>query len=192
MSPLDEVLLSDALAVRERCTELELQLAQQKADFGRAVRRLHASGASLREIAGALELSHQRVHQLIGTSEPEGWIARLTPGRKPVRRRSSAACSFCEVSEVDTARLVAGPGVYICDKCIRTATLVAIRNQPSSDSEHVRFTPVLPQDHGVRCDFCSRGLRRSERIWRGGRHGHTICDQCLRLCSEILAEPPLR
>lgn len=190
MPALDEVLLEEALAARERCSELELQLAQQKADFGRSVRRLHASGASLREIAGALELSHQRVHQLVAPARAGGWVTRLRLGRAPAGVRSTAACSFCGVAQVDTARLVAGPGVYICDRCIGSATRVATGAPPASHQDPAGFGPVSPEAPGVRCDFCGRGPRRTDRILRGGRQAHTICDSCLRLCNEILAEPP--
>jgi DNA invertase Pin-like site-specific DNA recombinase len=36
-----------------------------KVDYHQAIRRLRAAGGSLREIAEALRLSHQRVHQII-------------------------------------------------------------------------------------------------------------------------------
>jgi DNA invertase Pin-like site-specific DNA recombinase len=36
-----------------------------KVDYHQAIRRLHAAGGSLREIAEALRMSHQRVHQII-------------------------------------------------------------------------------------------------------------------------------
>ena len=36
-----------------------------KVDYQQAVRLLHAAGGSLREIAEALRMSHQRVHQII-------------------------------------------------------------------------------------------------------------------------------
>lgn len=31
--------------------------------------------------------------------------------------RRELACSFCGKSETNVAKLVAGPGVYICDQC---------------------------------------------------------------------------
>ncbi len=31
---------------------------------------------------------------------------------------STASCSFCTRSEEDVRRLVAGPGVFICDECV--------------------------------------------------------------------------
>lgn len=187
--PLDEKLVQEALAVRERCSELELQLAQEKADFGRAVRRLHASGGSLREIADALELSHQRVHQLVEGSGRGGWIARLTRGRPQSGPRSPGFCSFCGASQFDTRKLIAGPGVWICERCIGSATRAAREGSPSADDAG-RFDLVPEVDRSVRCNFCGRGLRRAKRILRGGPSAHTICDGCLKLCNQVLAETP--
>lgn len=34
------------------------------------------------------------------------------------------ACSFCRRSEADVAKLVAGPRVYICDRCANEAVRI--------------------------------------------------------------------
>ena len=36
--------------------------------------------------------------------------------------RHSLRCSFCRRPEADVAKLVAGPRVYICDRCVAIAT----------------------------------------------------------------------
>jgi ATP-dependent Clp protease ATP-binding subunit ClpX len=36
-------------------------------------------------------------------------------------RLRSLKCSFCRRSEKDVTKLVAGPRVYICDRCVRAA-----------------------------------------------------------------------
>ncbi len=68
---LDRQLLEEAKAVRDRLLDLRHQTEQAQSDFDHAVRRLHASGGSLREIAESLGLSHQRVHQIVGMEEGE-------------------------------------------------------------------------------------------------------------------------
>ena len=35
-----------------------------------------------------------------------------------------AKCSFCRKANTEVAKLVAGPGVFICDECIDLATQV--------------------------------------------------------------------
>jgi ATP-dependent protease Clp ATPase subunit len=78
-------------------------------------------------------------------------------------------CSFCGRAQKRCAKLIAGPGVYICDGCVALA-----RTWP-------------PVGHpGRSCSFCgcwSPGKRRLVA------HDSTaICDQCLDLCDEIIAE----
>jgi hypothetical protein len=46
----------------------------------REVLKLHRSGMSLREIAEQLGISHQRVHQIVGTEEPETQKRRRLAG----------------------------------------------------------------------------------------------------------------
>jgi ATP-dependent Clp protease ATP-binding subunit ClpA len=64
---LDEQILSEATGVRDRLLELQHEQERAQADLHHAIRRLHASGGSLREIADELGLSHQRVHQIVGS-----------------------------------------------------------------------------------------------------------------------------
>jgi hypothetical protein len=85
---LDEEILSEANGVRDRLLELQHEQERAQADLHHAIRRLHASGGSLREIADELGLSHQRVHQIVGAESParsqrghrhgRGWGMRFT------------------------------------------------------------------------------------------------------------------
>jgi hypothetical protein len=65
MMTLDEKVLAEAREVRQRLVDLESQTAHARVDYHHAIKKLHAEGGSLREIAEALELSHQRVHQIV-------------------------------------------------------------------------------------------------------------------------------
>src|SRR5438132_5082979 len=80
MMTLDEKVLAEAKDVRARLVELETQTAHTRVDYHHAIKKLHAAGGSLREIAEALELSHQRVHQIVeGPIAPAGpppWAGR--------------------------------------------------------------------------------------------------------------------
>jgi ATP-dependent Clp protease ATP-binding subunit ClpC len=67
---LNEQILEDARASRQRLVDLESQTAHARIDHHHAIKKLHAAGGSLREIAEALELSHQRVHQIVEGSGP--------------------------------------------------------------------------------------------------------------------------
>jgi hypothetical protein len=69
MTPLDPVTLREARESRDRMLEAQHALERARADYGHAIRRLHAEGGSLREIAESLGISHQRVHQLVDGDE---------------------------------------------------------------------------------------------------------------------------
>src|SRR5215470_13308812 len=77
---LDEQILAEAKEVRQHLVDLESQTAHARVDYHHAIKKLHAAGGSLREIAEALELSHQRVHQIVeGPAGPPGgpgWAGR--------------------------------------------------------------------------------------------------------------------
>ena len=62
---MDEKLLVEAREAKERLIDAERDADVARADFYRAVRRLHLHGSSLRELAAELGLSHQRVHQIV-------------------------------------------------------------------------------------------------------------------------------
>jgi hypothetical protein len=63
--PLDPDRLSEAAEARDRLLDLQHDVERARSDYHHAIRRLHAAGGSLREIADCLGLSHQRVHQIV-------------------------------------------------------------------------------------------------------------------------------
>jgi ATP-dependent Clp protease ATP-binding subunit ClpX len=44
--------------------------------------------------------------------------------------RRKLACSFCRRTEAEVAKLVAGPRVYICDRCAAEAIRIMNESQP--------------------------------------------------------------
>ena len=62
---LDEELLKKALTAGARLSEAERQALMARADYHTMIRRMHLGGGSLREIAQALSISHQRVQQIV-------------------------------------------------------------------------------------------------------------------------------
>src|SRR6266540_1965890 len=62
---LDEKALDEARRTHQRLVDFESQTAHARIDYHHAIKTLHAEGGSLPEIAEALELSHQRVHQIV-------------------------------------------------------------------------------------------------------------------------------
>lgn len=178
---VDEKLLDQTRVAGARVAELECQAEQAKAEYRRLVRHLHLAGASMREVAGALCISHQRVHQLIDDAG----------GARRWRRRRTGAggalvtCSFCGrgAQEVD-GQLVAGPSVYICDRCASAAVAVVTTGAPVS-RPGAPMRPVEPAS-AEQCSFCGKQRPMVQALVAGPRS--LICAECLDLCQEIMAE----
>jgi hypothetical protein len=107
MTPVEPALLAEARTSRDRLLELQHELERARADYNDAVRRLHAAGASLREIAENLGLSHQRVHQIVDGEAPEARARR--GGRRrfewPFERFTRRARQVVVLAEEEAAAL---------------------------------------------------------------------------------------
>lgn len=190
---LDPDLVREAESARERLLESQHAAERARADYHHAIRRLHAASGSLREIAEALRLSHQRVHQIIDeVAEPtRPWWRRR--GRRPPG--PPGPCSFCGRSREECAKLIAGPGVYICERCVAQASGLSAGAVVEDRAE----APMRLEASGseVRCSFCGKEARQVGFLVAGGLaaapggkfgQGARICDECLDLCAEILAK----
>ena len=82
---LDRDSLNEARELRSRLLELQHEADRAQLDYHHAIRRLHAAGGSMREIAEALDVSHQRVHQIVEGDEPIHSRMGWQPGRKSRR-----------------------------------------------------------------------------------------------------------
>jgi hypothetical protein len=211
MSPVDEAILREAREARDRLIGLEREADLARVSYQHAIRRLHAGGGSLREIADALGLSYQRVHQIVDVAAGKGSIRPAAAG--------TIRCSFCDRSRAQARKLIAGPGVMICDACVSLA-LEALDSGEAGSPGPVRLVaasptaPAGPTGAEARCHFCgkrgdqvsgiavapdrgvvsgkfggaggSRPTRALAKRRRGASPG--ICAECLDLCVEIIAE----
>jgi len=191
---LDRELVREADRAKEQLAVSEHAAYRAKVDYHQAIRRLHAAGGSLREIAEALRMSHQRVHQIIdGAAEP----TRRRRGRREPPRLSGPVgpCSFCGRPRDVCAKLIVGPGVFICDRCVVQATRLAAG--PAVEGEAEGLLRLEPPASEARCSFCDREARKMRHLVASGRSVPAgkvgelprICDKCRDLCLEILAEP---
>src|SRR5215469_12070520 len=115
---MDETLLAEARQAQERLIDAERDADVARAEFHRAVRRLHLHGASLRELASGLGLSHQRVHQIVeAAGGSRRWMRRDRARPDP----GLLLCTFCGKNQKQVTKLIAGPGVYICNGCVDLA-----------------------------------------------------------------------
>jgi ATP-dependent protease Clp ATPase subunit len=84
-------------------------------------------------------------------------------------------CSFCKNPN---DKVIAGPGVYICFSCATSYTDLV--TQPVDVTS--RRSSGL-----AKCSFCGRTEPTVARVMEGA--DATICNDCLRLCNDIIGEP---
>ena len=160
---LDEQVLHDVETTRIRLEALEDQAYEARAAFHSAIRRLHASGGSMREIATALGMSHQRVHQIIGTDgivevEPSAVTDVTTLPPAPTEAASPAPAA--------PAGAVAVAG--------GAATAVAVAAAPAAVAAHDA------------CSLCATPRRALDRLLAGPGPVF-ICDACVHSAAEVIA-----
>jgi ClpX C4-type zinc finger len=177
--PVDTEMLAAALAARARLADAERTADIARADFHHAVRRVHLAGGSLPEIADALGLSYERVHQ-IAEGAGDTWPSppRAFPG-------NTLACSFCGKSQKQVSKLIAGPDVYICNECADKADRVIATGEVTATPLSV-VKSVGADATQAQCSFC--GKRRYQVSGMALAAEGTICSECLALCLEIIAE----
>jgi hypothetical protein len=177
---VDAELLAAARAAQARVVEAERAVDLARAEFRYSVRELHFAGASLRELGDALNLSHQRVHQLVEEAEGgrRGW--RSVAGRGDRPRRSELTCSFCGKSQKETRKLIAGAGATICDTCadkagrvlatgeVAATPLSSIKPVPLPADTDAPAEPYGQAEPGgqaaARCSFCGKGRHRVDGL----------------------------
>jgi hypothetical protein len=188
---MDGTLLAEAKQAQERLIDAERDVEVARAEFHRAVRRLHLNGASLRELADGLGLSHQRVHQIVESAGgSRRWLRRDQGRRDPLL----LVCTFCGKGQKQVKKLIAGPSVYICDGCSALARSVVSSGEPvRTEAGWLTAAPDPEQQVNVPCSFC--GKRRDQVDGMAGSTAQTarkvpaaICTECLDLCEEIITE----
>lgn len=107
----------------------------------------------------------QRMADAIERDEPD-----------PTARR----CSFCFKSQHEVRKFIAGTGVYICDECVERCTDLVNRDEDEAKDDGERGD--------LRCDFCDKHVREVRTVVVGS--GNNICNECVELCVEIIAEAP--
>jgi ATP-dependent protease Clp ATPase subunit len=127
---------------------------------------------------------------------------RITEMAKKTER-ADFACSFCGKRQSQVKKLVAAPGIMICDECVARCAEIAregdggvqsttgpaqVPNRPDAR----RWLPLLglgPKSRGEpTCNFCGRpGPDLVQPPSTLGTHA-LICSQCLALCQDIIRE----
>lgn len=168
-------LLDKARAAGAELAEAERRVLTTRADYHAAIRRLHLAGASLREIAEAVSLSHQRVQQIVNVSGGSWW-SRAWRTRRTTR---DAVCTWCDRPPSEVEKLVAGPNVYICDGCV--AAVGRVERGTGKATGPLKLARIGSRD---RCSFCRKRASETRELVTGPA-AH-ICADCLRITRDIM------
>lgn len=82
------------------------------------------------------------------------------------------SCSFCNKTQREVKKLIAGPGVYICDECIELCNDIIVEDKVKSEpSAHVEGVPK-PQEIKNHLDQYVIGQSRAKKIISVAVHNH--------------------
>ncbi len=126
--------------------------------YHREVVKLHRSGVSLRDIAEQLGISHQRVHQIVGTGEPRPKRRRAVGGAAAilllagiaagiVGLHSSGGSGRSPSPSVAAAGLMPPPGPALGVGCIR-CHVVPLREPGGSFASPLEMAKAVARIHG--------------------------------------------
>lgn len=76
--------------------------------------------------------------------------------------------------------------MYICDGCISRAHAVIAGHGHTASTPIATLQQVDDKAGAAQCSFC--GKHRHQVVAMASAGGRIICDECLRLCDEILLE----
>jgi len=135
-------------------------------------------------------------HLLLGLLREGGGVAatvltRLGADHDDLRdriRQAGRTCSFCRRDGLDAAGLVAGPGVFICERCTQAATRLTTSPPTSPESNPADPSIILVPvgQPAATCGFC--GKKRADVEHMAASQTTAICSPCLTLCREIQVE----
>jgi hypothetical protein len=177
--PINHLLLEKARAAGAALADAEQQVQLARAEYHTIVRRMHLAGCSLRELAHALELSHQRVQQMV-EGAGGSWWRRVWRSRNA---RHNLICTYCGRTEEQASKLIAGPGVFICDACVALAQQTITGSLPPATRDSLA---LAPEHAKARCSFC-RKRRAADRPLLISMTAN-ICSECLNACQQILVD----
>ena len=111
------------------------------------------------------------------------------------------SCSFCGKSQKQVKKLIAGPRVYICDRCISGAHVVIAEPGGTVSTPIATIHQVSDEGRAEQCSFCGKHRHQVAAMAaavgvrlpgvKGSEPGEPrICNVCLELCDEIIEESP--
>jgi len=99
------------------------------------------------------------------------------------------SCSFCGKNQKQVKKLIAGPGVYICDGCVdHVHAVIAVPGRTAS-TPIATIQQVGDEAGAEQCSFCGK-RRHQVAVMASAGYTRTMCNECLELCDEIVSDEP--
>jgi len=91
------------------------------------------------------------------------------------------ACTMCGRTQFEAGTLLAGPGVYLCDACVKLAAELLAAETVSADEGPSGCRQA------EECTYCGEKRGDTSRLvaWDEDR---AVCSPCVEECVEILAK----
>ncbi len=102
------------------------------------------------------------------------WFAALSPTQKTFMARGSnvTLCSFCGKSHAEVRKLIAGPGVYICDNCINVCKNILDRETTKEQDNPAGMLVPRPADIMALLDQHVIGQPQAKKVLSVAVHNH--------------------
>ncbi len=88
------------------------------------------------------------------------------------RGSSLTICSFCGKSHAEVKKLIAGPGVYICDNCIAVCKTILDKEATSELDTQPQLTVPRPADILATLDQHVIGQHPAKKVLSVAVHNH--------------------
>jgi ATP-dependent Clp protease ATP-binding subunit ClpX len=72
--------------------------------------------------------------------------------KKPTKPTDNAICSFCGRGEDDVEKIISGPGVFICDKCVNLCNTILDRKVTAAEAPKFQLKVLKPKEIKARLD----------------------------------------
>ncbi len=83
-------------------------------------------------------------------------------------------CSFCGKARSEVDRLIAGPGVHICNQCVTLCHSLILRESPPTEKGRDAAAPVLPKPHELKAALDEHviGQESAKKVLSVAVHNH--------------------
>jgi ATP-dependent Clp protease ATP-binding subunit ClpX len=92
--------------------------------------------------------------------------------KRGVDKTADLLCSFCGKSQGEVKKLIAGPGVYICDECIELCNDIIAEEYEKDEAKHARVSIPEPATIKKQIDDYVIGQERAKKILSVAVYNH--------------------